>query len=134
MTKTKKPTFTAFQEARAYEKEISGIVQGLQQEHAKLQQQIEPSTAVTTAAAALLNGSAALDDLKQAKVDYEVLTQRLEAIQERGGVRVLLQENARMKELAARIYTDNVAALEALTGEKAALLNRSRPFSVNLCS
>jgi hypothetical protein len=124
MTKTKKPTFTAFQEARAYEKEISGIVQSLKQDHAKLQQQIETYTAATTTAAALLNGSVALDDLKQAKTDYEVLTKRLEVIQERGGVRGLLQEDERMKELAARIYTDNIAALEALKGEKAALLDR----------
>ena len=124
MTQTKTPTFTAFQEARAYEKEISGIVQGLKQDHAKLQQQIETYTAATTTAAALLNGSAELDDLKQAKADYEVLTKRLEAIQERGGVRGLLQEDERMKELAARIYTDNIAALEALNGEKAALLDR----------
>lgn len=124
MTTTKKPTFTAFQEAKAYEKEIRGIVQGLKQEHAKLQQQIATYTAATTTAAALLKGSAALDDLKQAQADYEVLTKRLEAIQERGGVRGLLQEDERMKELAARVYTDNIAALEALKGEKTALLDR----------
>ena len=35
----------------------------------------------------------------------------------------MLQEDVRMKELAARIYTDNIAALEALNGEKEALLD-----------
>lgn len=124
MTTTKKPTLSAFQAARAYEKEISSIVQGLKQDQAQLQEQIETHTAATTTAAALLKGSAALEDLKQAQADYEVLTKRLAAIQERGGVRGLLQEDEHMKELAARVYTDNIGALEALKGDKAALLDR----------
>ena len=132
MTKTKTPTFTAFQEARAYGNEISGIGQGLNQEHAKLQQQIETYTAATTTETALLNGLATLDDLKQVTADYEVLTKRLEAIQERGGVRDLLQDDDRMKELAACIYTDNIAVLEALNGEKLLYQIVSRPFFVNL--
>ncbi|KGR88796.1 hypothetical protein [Lysinibacillus odysseyi] len=61
--------------------------------------------------------SAALDDLKQAHADYEVLTKRLEVIQERGGVRGLLQEDESMKELAARVYTDNIAPGSAERGQ-----------------
>lgn len=115
----------AYQKAIEYRKSIIDSIKALELEREKVQKKIESLAKETTKPEALLKGTGAeFKRLKEAQQELIFLNQRLEAIEEQGGVDGILRIDPIMNELANAILQENEKRLEKLVDRKNDLISR----------